>query len=227
MQTHRLRTIFDRHKGFQVRKFSGYFEVYERHFGRYVGKPVTMFEIGCGKGGSLQIWKRWLGQKANIIGIDIRPECRAFEEDRISVRIGGQQDAAFLASVVTEFGPPDIILDDGSHLMSHIRTSFDALYPVMSADGVYAVEDLHTAYRVDHEGGLKAAGSFIEASKDWIDDINAAKSRGVVPVTDMTKSTSSIHFYESMVVFERSAEKKSRHVVSGTPVSDERLPFSL
>jgi tRNA G46 methylase TrmB len=41
-----------------VHKWAHYFPVYERHFARYVGRPVVFVEIGCGEGGSLQMWKR-------------------------------------------------------------------------------------------------------------------------------------------------------------------------
>jgi hypothetical protein len=100
----------------------------------------------------LQLWKRHLGPFAQIVGIDIVEACKGFEEDQIAVRIGGQADAGFLDSVLAEFGPPDVVLDDGSHVMSHIRATFEHLYPRMSSSGVYMVEDLHTAYWDEYEG---------------------------------------------------------------------------
>lgn len=36
-------------------KWAHYFPIYEQHFSRFVNRPVTLFEIGCGKGGSLQM----------------------------------------------------------------------------------------------------------------------------------------------------------------------------
>jgi ubiquinone/menaquinone biosynthesis C-methylase UbiE len=53
-----------------------------------VNRPLTIVEIGCGKGGSLQMWKRYFGPHAQIVGLAIRPECANFEEDRIDVRVG-------------------------------------------------------------------------------------------------------------------------------------------
>src|SRR5215469_10053921 len=108
-----LWSLFDSHTGRSVHKWKHYFPIYEQHFGRFVNRPCLMIEIGVGRGGSLQLWKSYLGPHAQIVGLDINPECRAFEEDQIAVRVGDQSDPNFLASVIDEFGTPDIVLDDG------------------------------------------------------------------------------------------------------------------
>jgi hypothetical protein len=186
-----------------IHKWTHYFPIYEDHFGRYVNRPMLFFEIGCGQGGSLQLWKRYLGPLAQIVGIDIAEPCKEFEEDQIAVRIGNQADCQFLDTLLSEFGPPDIVLDDGSHMMPHVRTSFAHLYPRMSPIGIYMVEDLHTAYWQEFEGGLHRQDSFIEHCKGLIDELNADHTRAALPPTPFTRSTLSMHFYDSVVVFER------------------------
>jgi hypothetical protein len=198
-----LWSAFLNHRGRVVHKWKHYFPAYEAHFARYVNRPVTLFEIGCGEGGSLQLWKSYLGPHAQIVGLDIRPECRDFEEDQIAIRIGSQADPAVLSALVAEFGPPDIVLDDGSHIMSHIVTSFHHLYPLLSPTGLYMVEDLHTAYWDEYEGGLRRPGSFIELCKSLLDQLNADWTRGALPPNDFTRTTTSMHFYDSLAVFER------------------------
>src|SRR5690242_3828604 len=126
-------------------KWLHYFPVYEQHFARFVGAPALFVEIGCGQGGSLQLWKRYLGPHAQIV-----------------VRIGDQSDPAFLARVIEEFGNPDVVLDDGSHVMAHLVASFRFLYERLNPNGLYMVEDLHTAYWPEFGGGLRREGSFIE-----------------------------------------------------------------
>ena len=187
----------------QIWKWKHYFPIYERHFRDFVYKTVTFLEIGVAYGGSLQMWKRYFGPHATIIGIDILPECKACEEDQIAVRIGPQQDTAFLQTVIDEFGAPDIVLDDGSHVMSHMLETFEFLYPKLPKNGVYMVEDLHTAYWEEYGGGYHRAGSFIERSKDLIDELNAEYSRDQFPATEFTRTTLGMHFYDSVVVFER------------------------
>jgi SAM-dependent methyltransferase len=191
-----------------IHKWKHYFPIYERHFHDYVYKPVTFVEIGCGEGGSLQMWKRYFGPNARIVGIDIDPKCARFEEDQIDIRIGDQREPAFLQQIVDEFGPPDIVLDDGSHVMSHVCTTFSFLYRQLSGNGIYMVEDLHTAYWEEYEGGLRRAGTFIELAKSLIDDLNADHIRDGSVHTEFSKTTLSMHFYDSVVVVERGRHTK-------------------
>ena len=184
-------------------------------------------EIGCGLGGSLQMWKRYFGPHARIIGIDINPECKGFEEDQIEVRIGDQSDEKLLQSVIDECGAPDIVLDDGSHMMSHITATFKFLYPRMTKNGVYLVEDLHSAYWDEFEGGLRKPSTFVELSKNLIDELNADHTRNALPPTDFTKTTLSLHFYDSVVVFERGVHTKKLALEMGTPPAPEPEPSLL
>jgi SAM-dependent methyltransferase len=201
-----------------IDKWKHYFPIYERHFKDFVYKSVTFIEIGCGLGGSLQMWKRYFGPHARIIGIDINPACKKFEEDQIEVYIGPQQDQDFLQSVIDAVGTPDIVLDDGSHVMSHLLATFRFLYPLMPKNGVYLVEDLHTAYWDDYEGGLHKPTTFIEVCKNLIDELNADHTRGALPATEFTKSTLSMHFYDSVIVFERGALTKKSGSMMGKPL---------
>jgi len=200
-----------------IHKWKHYFPIYERHFRDFVYKPVTFIEIGCGRGGSLQMWKRYFGPHARIVGIDILPECKEFEEDQIEIRIGAQQDRQFLENVIAEFGAPDIVLDDGSHVMSHVIASFQFLYPRVAKNGGYMVEDLHTAYWEEYEGGLRKPTTFIELSKNLLDELNADHSRGALAPTEFTRATLSMHFYDSVTVFEKGVHTKKWAPQIGKP----------
>ncbi|MGO9686553.1 MAG: class I SAM-dependent methyltransferase [Beijerinckiaceae bacterium] len=199
--------------GRQIHKWTHYFPIYERHFGSFVNRTTTFVEIGVSRGGSLRLWKRYLGPFAQIVGIDIDPGCKEAEEDQIAVRIGDQSDLGFLQQIIDEFGSPDVVLDDGSHMMRHVSASFNFLYPRISKNGVYMVEDLHTAYWDEYEGGLGSAGSFIEQAKKLVDELNADHSRGAVPISEFSRTTMSMHFYDSVVVFER-----GRHLKKHAPI---------
>lgn len=195
--------LFLNHRGRIIHKWKHYFPIYDRHFARFVDRPALLVEIGCGQGGSLQLWKQYLGPFATIVGLDIRPECAAFEEDQIHIRIGDQANPDFLRDVLDEFGAPDVIIDDGSHVMAHIETSFRHLYPAINKDGVYLVEDLHTAYWDEYGGGLRRQGSFLELCKMLVDELNAEHTRGALAETEFSRTTLSMHFYDSVVVFEK------------------------
>jgi hypothetical protein len=201
-----------------INKWKHYFPIYERHFKEFVYKPVTFIEIGCGLGGSLQMWKRYFGPHARIIGIDINADCKKFEEDQVEVFIGSQQDPKFLQTVIDQVGVPDIVLDDGSHKMSHITPTFQFFYPLMLKNGVYMVEDLHTAYWEEYEGGLRKPSTFIELCKNLVDELNADHSRGTLLPTQFTETTMGVHFYDSVVVFERGAYTKRFGLEIGGPI---------
>lgn len=198
-----LYDYFLRQTGRRIIKNVHYFPIYERHFARYVGRSVLMYEIGTGDGGSAEMWKHYFGPLAHIVTIDIR-DCSEIAQSQISVRTGSQSDPGFLKSIVAEFGPPDIVLDDGSHIMSDINASFDVLFPALRRDGIYLVEDLNTAYWPHTGGGLKDPRSFIERAKNLVDEMNAGTSGAMEP-TVFGQKTFSISFYDLVVVIERAA----------------------
>lgn len=203
------------HDGREIHKWTHYFPAYEAHFARYRNRPLTFIEIGCGHGGSLQLWKKYFGPHAQIVGLDINKECLQFEEDQIAVRIGDQKDAKFLGRVLEEFGTPDIVLDDGSHVMEDVVATFRFLYQRTSPCGVYMVEDLHTAYWDKYGGGVGRKGSFIELCKTLVDELNAEHTQGKLPPTEFTKTTLSMHFYDSVVAFERGRHLKKHALKTG------------
>lgn len=215
------REVFDSHGGRQIVKWAHYFPAYDRHFQKFVGRPVKFMEIGAGHGGSAQMWARYFGPLATIVSIDIRERARAFAEGQVQVRIGDQSDLNFLRSLVEEFGAFDCILDDGSHVMQHVIASFNFLYPRMAEDGVYMVEDLHTAYRPGYGGGLRHEGSFIEICKSLIDQLNAQHVRDAsFQRTEFSDTTVSMHFYDSIAVFERGRTQQVQKVAVGGDEQD-------
>jgi hypothetical protein len=187
----------------EIHKWVHYFPIYERHFAPWQNKSLTFLEIGVSQGGSLQMWQRYFGPLAKIVGIDINAECKIHEAPGIFVRIGDQKDPAFLAAVIEEFGVPDIVLDDGSHVMNDIKESFEFLYPKMRKNSVYMVEDLHTAYWEEYGGGLKKPDTFINIAKGFIDQLNADHSRGQLTPDRITRETFGISFYDSIVCLEK------------------------
>ena len=67
------------HTGRRLNKWKHYFEIYDRHFSRFREREISVLEIGVADGGSLEIWRRYFGPKARIVGLDINPGCKAFE----------------------------------------------------------------------------------------------------------------------------------------------------
>lgn len=188
----------------QIYKWTHYFPIYERHFSAWKNRSLMFLEIGVYRGGSLQMWQKYFGPYATVVGIDIDPRCKRFERPGTHIRIGDQGDSGFLQSIVDEFGCPDVVLDDGSHKMRHVNASFDFLYPLLPKNGLYMVEDMHTAYWKEYGGGVDDESTFLNRCKGFTDQLNAAHSRGTVRETEITQNTLGISFYDSIVVLERS-----------------------
>jgi len=222
-----LRKLFDEHTGNLVTKWANYFPVYERHFAPYVGKRPLVIEIGVHKGGSLQLWKKYFGPGARIVGVDIDPLCAALEEEQVSVRIGDQSDQKFLQALIEEFGAPDIVIDDGSHVSAHQKATFDLLFPAMKSSGVYVVEDLHTNYWQEFGGGLYKASTFIEWIKVLIDEIHAGRTRGALPTSTYTSTLQAISIYESIAVLTKEPVEASVDIARGLVVDGDASTLKI
>lgn len=206
-----LHKYFLNNSGKEIHKLFHYFDIYERHFEKYRHQQVTVLEIGVSQGGSLEMWKDYFGPSAKIIGIDIDPACKEHESRNVEVFIGNQSDANLAKEIYGKYGPFDIVIDDGSHMMADITNSFKLYYPVVKSNGTYLVEDLHTSYWEGYGGGLKREGTFIETCKDLIDNLNANYSPDMI-VDQFTRSTDSMTFYDSVVVFEKRPQSERNHM---------------
>lgn len=200
-----------------VHKWHHYFELYERYFSRFRSRPIRMLEIGVFRGGSLRMWKQYFHPDSTIVGIDVDKSCQAHEiaDQNVFVRIGSQADPNFLAKVNGEFGPFDIILDDGSHKTHHQIISFGALFRTALKDGgCYMVEDTHTNYWIKH---VDSPETFIEVSKQMVDMLHepyfdrietefrhqhpdALKS---LELSYLSANLDGIAFHDSIVVFDK------------------------
>jgi len=205
------RTFFG-NSGRPVHKWLHYLPVYNAHFSRFRDTEFRMLEIGVWKGGSLDMWRRYFGASATIVGIDVNPECAQVVDSPNVVRIGSQDDPDFLRALDAEFGPFDLILDDGSHHGRHQRASFDVLFPLLAEGGIYVIEDLHTSYWRDlYDGGYRRPGTAIEFLKDVMDDLHGWYHRHdtSTPARDWI---SGMHLYDSIVVLDKAAKAPPRNI---------------
>jgi Methyltransferase domain len=166
----RLEAYFDAHQdGPGIWKWRHYFDVYDRHFSRFVGHEVHVVEIGIYSGGSLGMWRDYFGDGCRVHGVDIEPACRAYEGEHVEVFIGNQADPAFWARFREQVPVVDVVIDDGGHQAHQQIATLEALLPHISPGGVYLCEDVHhppnefLAYmdgfaRALHRGGEESSG---------------------------------------------------------------------
>lgn len=166
------------------------------------------------------MWKHYFGEKANIYGVDIDPRCLVCEEERIKIFVGNQEDKNLWQYIRNTLGSVDILIDDGGHTMNQQITTFnETFFSLLSENGVYLCEDTHTSYWKEHGGGFRHKNSFIENTKDLIDQLNAwhSKDEESFNITNFTQSAYSIHYYDSIVVIEKRKMQKSYHKLIGKP----------
>lgn len=184
----------------RINKPGGFLTIYETLLSKYRNTDVSLVEVGIDAGGSLQLWKNYLGSKALIYGIDIHPP--QLEESQIKEFIANQEKREELKHVASLIPKIDVLIDDGSHMCSHQINTFEEIFPYVSRGGLYVCEDLHTSYRNDYGGGYKKEGSFIEYCKDLIDSSYPNEDEKI-KASDVSKMIDSITFYPSMVVFRK------------------------
>ena len=216
-----LQSFFEQNTGRVIHKWMHYFEIYERYFKRFRNKEVHFLEIGVAHGGSLQMWKNYFGEKATIYGVDVNPHCKKFEENQVKVFIGDQANREFWNKFKKEVPKIDIVLDDGGHTMVQQINTFEEIFGHISVNGIYMVEDVCTSYWDGFGGGYKNPNSFIEYSKDLIDVLNAWYSQNESinqvseKVSELTRQTYSINYYNSVVVIEKRRMEKPYHKKTG------------
>ena len=214
-----LEAYFRANDGRLIHKWLHYFDIYDRHFAPFRGRPVTVVEFGVSHGGSLQMWKQYFGPRARIVGVDIDPRCAQFGEDQIEIVIGDQEDRGFLRGLGESVGPVDVLIEDGGHTMNQQIATFEELWPRITDGGVFLMEDLHTSYWRRYGGGYRRAGTFIEYAKDLVDQQHAWHSRDKesLVVDDYTRTIRGMHVYDSIIVFDKGDVPRPTHERTGTP----------
>ncbi len=193
-----------------------YLRHYEPLFSPYRDVAINLVEVGVLGGASLRLWQ-WYFTKANIIGVDINPKCRAHATERVKIAIGSQADAAFLTRICRE-APPTIFIDDGSHVAEHNVFTFEHVFPMLLPGGLYVVEDL--AFHFGGQAG-KYQGAVPRNSPEYFLDLarscvarRAVDGRESVP-DDLLKIVDSVMFIGSAVVIRKKfMERNLEHAVS-------------
>ena len=119
------------HEGPGIWKWVHYFDIYQRHLGKFVGRDPHIVEIGIYSGGSLSMWRSYFGPRCQITGVDIEDVCRVYEKDGIRVFIGDQADRQFWKSLRAESAPFDVLIDDGGHSPEQQRITLDSSFQVL------------------------------------------------------------------------------------------------
>jgi len=198
-----LRIFIQRRSASLVHKWHHYIPIYDRYFSPFRNRNIRFLEIGVSRGGSLEMWRQYLGPQAIIFGIDVDPECGVYDGRHAQVRIGSQSNHDFLASVVEEMGGIDVVLDDGSHNMKDVVATLRFLFPKLNSSGIYLIEDLHTAYWKKYGGGYASPNNFFNFVRDLADDMHHWYHGRPMLERSIGESCTALHLHDSIVVLEK------------------------
>jgi hypothetical protein len=222
-----LFSFYAQHRNSRVmHKWEHYFDVYDFFLAPIRRSNPVVLEIGVQLGGSCEMWREYFGPAAHIFGIDINPEARQQEDIVTRVFTGDQQDRGFLRGVLREIGTPDVVIDDGGHSANQQITAFEELYPALTERGLYFVEDTHTSVwrgsfmdRQDQQSFLQFSFARCAQLMEWTGKRENFQLLGTEQgeslanaVTEFCRTTQAIHFYDSMIVYQRGRRRVPRHV---------------
>ena len=161
-----------------------YLKTYDRLFVPWRHKEITLLEIGVFNGASITCWEEYFS-KAKIVGVDIDPKTKSFERGRVKIENIDQSNVEDLARIALEYGPFDIIIDDGSHYWNHQITSLIYLFPFLKSGGFYVIEDLQTNFgRLAAEYRGVANESCMAYLKKWADLLVGHEESGIEFIDD-------------------------------------------
>lgn len=122
-------------------------------------EPERLLEIGIYRGASLKLWKQYFGCK--VVGVDYRT---------VSIpgiiTLQGDAYSEDMVSRVMDYGPYDIIIEDGSHKNNDIQFFLQHYMKCLSPKGVLVIEDL-TALGI---GGLNKLLSKEDLERSYLVD---------------------------------------------------------
>lgn len=189
---------------FKSIKIESYFSVYENIFERFIDKPIVFIEIGVLNGGSLFMWRDFFGNKAKIIGVDLNPEAKRWQDYGFDIFIGDQSDPGFWNQVVKKYPQIDIVLDDGGHTYEQQIMTTEILKAYIKDDGLIVIEDTHTSYQ--NGFGFKCV-SFMKYVQKKVDQLHFRYKN--LNKKNFEKFIWNIKCFESIVIFEINQKKSN------------------
>jgi len=179
-----------------VFKWNHYLNIYHQYLKKFINRKVSIVEVGVYSGGSLTMWRNYLGESCTVYGVDILEDCKKFENEYIKIFIGDQGDESLWNRIIDEASCIDILIDDGSHHSDDQIVTFEKAFSFLSPGGVFICEDIHGT-----------GHPFLAYLQGLLRNLHASSVGGAIsgvetsPIQAWMKG---IHFYPYMVVIEKS-----------------------
>lgn len=117
-------------------------------------RPRTILEIGMFEGGSMVLWDKMFNPSC-LVGIDRRAEpiepLENYRADKPYIKTyysHSQEKKETLIAARDNFPDGiDLVIDDASHLYDQTKATFEQIFPLVRAGGIYVIEDWAWAHR--------------------------------------------------------------------------------
>lgn len=128
-------------KGTTAYESHSYTEIYQKYIP--ADKTCTLLEIGVLFGDSIRMWNEYNPQMI-VHAIDNNAHWMRYDgNEKFTFHVGSQSDERFMNDVLEQISDLDFVVDDGSHYLNDIFSSFTYIFPRLKKGAVYFIEDLH------------------------------------------------------------------------------------
>ena len=138
--------LFKKYETDKSNKIHGFTKYYIKHLNRLKNKKLNFLEIGSAGGGSAAAFVHYFN-KSNIFCLDVNLTLVRYKSDRINFfgldSSNSKMLYKFNKNIEEKFSVKkfDIIIDDGSHILSDQLFSINYFYKYLKKGGYYIIED--------------------------------------------------------------------------------------
>ena len=152
-------------------KCHGFLEFYDKELTPLRNKNIKLLEIGIFTGSSLKTWREYF-TAGEIYGVDINKSYINQSKNISGVHVSylDQSKKQELINFFEKNGPFDIIIDDGSHIISHQKITLEIGLKYLNPKGIFILEDLHTSLPSQGKGYIDEPVTTLETVinlQDW------------------------------------------------------------
>jgi hypothetical protein len=191
-----LKAFFDeRETGRGIWKWAHYFDIYHRHFSKFVGREAHVLEIGIFSGGSLEMWRNYFGPKSHLYGVDIVEDCKVYENEYTTIFIGDQADRSFWKDFKQRVPHLDILIDDGGHTTEQQIVTLEEMLPHLRPGGILLCEDVVGVYN-----GFSA---YVHGLVSNLNETRTGVLEDGLSASEFQNWIHAVHFYPYVTVIEK------------------------
>jgi len=138
--------LFKKYETDKSNESHGFTKYYTNHLNKLINKKINFLEIGSARGGSAAAFAHYF-HKSNIFCLDVNLTLVKYKSNKINFfgldSSNFKMLSKFLKNIEQKFSVKkfDIIIDDGSHILSDQLFSLNYFYKYLKKGGYYIIED--------------------------------------------------------------------------------------